>query len=258
MSRFATKITDGQHVSANQMIGLRLPDRNHLVGEYLLGVSEAESIKNRADPSNPLTVQGTGHVYNPYSAVLKSSLTVGYGFISNIIPDEHSSFIAVRKKPSLPTNTHAVGYNSTSNTATWGSRHFGAAWHTPMWEPGGNAGAPQAAPAGTGIYFQAGVSSILNPQTGLGGRATQYWYAAGVQQSSQSPTQAAVQTIRRTIIQDTRRFAIGSNTLPDSGTSTTFEIYFAAIYQKPLTAAEIETAYRAIVAYYATRGVTVI
>lgn len=258
MSRFATKISDGQHVPTNQMIGLRLPDRNALVGEYILGVSEAESIKNRADPSNPLTVQGAGHVYNPATVTLKSSLTVGYGFISNIIPDEHATLITVRKKASLGTNTMSAGY--LNGAGAWGFRMFGAsAEYFPGWDSSAlNAGGsrPTIPAAGT-LFFGAGVSNILNPQLGTGGKSKYYWYEGGVQQLGEAATQSALQSMRRAQVTATARFAIGSNVLSDSGTSTTFEIAFAALYQKPLTAAEVEIAYRAIVAYYASRGVTV-
>jgi hypothetical protein len=256
MSRFATKITDGLFSQPAQLTGLRLPSRDALIGEYMMGVSEAETIKNRADLSNPLVVQGTGHVYNAATVTLKSSLTVGYGYTTNYMPDEHSTLIIVRKRGTISTNTFFAGM---ATPAAWGFLNFGTASHFHGFDPAANGGAVYAVPPAAGIlFFQAGVSNILNQQLGTGGKATHYWYESGVQTSIQTPTATALASVRRLMSNATNRFAIGSNTLSDSGTSTTFEVAFVAVYQRPLTAAEIETAYRAIVAYYATRGVTVV
>jgi uncharacterized protein YcfL len=259
MSRFATKITDGVFATPNQMLGLRLPDRSNVVGEYILGVSQAESIKNRADPSKPLTVQGTGHVYNPATVTVKSSATVGYGFITGIIPEDYYTILVIRKASTINTTAHLIGMVVTSTQL--GPRQFGATNYFSGWgESANNAGPSRTRPVDTALHFEAGVSSIPNAQwAGVGGKNQLYWYdTGGVQQFAESPVAVTLTGGRSVAMKDgTKTIAIGSNQLVDTNASNVVEVAYVAIINRQYTPAEIEIAYRAIVAYYAARGVTV-
>jgi hypothetical protein len=250
MSKFATKITDGLFTAP--LSGIRLPQRDYLVGEYILGGTEAETLKNRANPSLPMTVQGTGHVYNANSVVIRPHATLGYGYLTGVLPHEHATLIVVRKNGTAATTTHIVGFINTGSL--WGARQHGTNNYMSMMEPNPTGGAPRPKPGAGTIYFEAGVQSVLNAQTGVGGKTSLYYYSAGVQQVALAPTAGVLIGTRRLM---TVPVAIGTTSLTDSGSSTV-EVYYVALYNRPLTPAEIEAAYQAIVAWYATRGVTVV
>jgi hypothetical protein len=260
MTRFATKITDGLFAQPNQISGVRLPDRSYLIAEYLLGGTEAESIKNRANSAIPLTVQGTGHVYNPASVTVRSSLTAGYGFVTAgnaIIPDANSTFILVRKSAASPTQPIIAGLASAGTAFGWNFHQFGANNHYVSYESSAlNGGASYPRPATTGFYFEAGVNTANNSQWTTGGANRVYWYASGVQQTAVGAVTVNIGAYRK--VMPGAIFALGSNVLSDSITTNTFEIAYAAIFNRPFTADEIDAAYKAIVAHYATRGVTVL
>lgn len=247
MTAFATKLADATFTSA--LKGLRLPSRRKLVGEYVLGVSQVESVKNRANPALPLTVQGAP-TYNAASVTVRSSATAGFGFKSGILLNDDATVIVVRKNAAIAAQTHVVGMRDSAG-ARLGMMEF-AANYGHNGETANNAGANRATPGAGTIYFEALVMSVQNPQLLTGGLGKLYYYSGGVQQVATSAAVGASDIRARTQV------CIGSDSLLDSITTNTIEVYFVAIYQRPLSAAEIDAAYNAIVAYYATRGVTVV
>jgi hypothetical protein len=232
--------------------GIRLPNRRKLVGEYVFGVSAAESQKNRANPSKPLTLQDPSSqiVYDAVSAKLRSSATTGYGFLTGIAPADDATLILIRKG-GAGVQLFAMGHAS-----TWvGFRQFGTNNYGANGEPANSSGANRPSPANTDIYFEAVVLSRKNNQRGTGGFGKLYYYSAGVQQVA---TSAQLNTAAARGAWATTQIAIGSNQLTDSITTNNFNAYFAAIYQRSLSAAEIDEAFQSLKADYATRGVTVV
>lgn len=257
MTAFAVKLQDATFTSARK--GMRLPNRRKLVGEYVLGVSQAETIKNRADPSKPMTVQGVP-TYNTTNAVVRSSLAAGYGFKTGIITNDDATIIVVRENPALLTQPFIVGFGNAGGTAV-GFRYFAAPNDNWFYNAEGvaNQGAHRTVP-GAGVYFEAGVMSRQNPQRATGGFGKLYYYSGGVQQVATSANQSTNGAFARYPLLGGQAFTevcIGSNSLSDSIDTNTIPIYFVAIYQRTLTSAEIHEAYTSLVAYYATRGVTV-
>jgi hypothetical protein len=231
--------------------GIRLPNRRKLVGEYVLGASEAESIKNRADPSKPLEVQGTP-VYNANSVTVKSDATIGNGFLmdASMLPADDCTLIVIRKTQLAVTTMHIVGMA----TPHWiGMRVFTANYGA-NGEPANNQGANRAAPAAGVIYFEALVLSRENLQRVSGGYGKLYYYSGGVQQVA---TSANKNTNGRAAY-NSARMAIGGRTLSASNNTNACEVLFVAQYQRSLTPDEIDEAYLSLVADYATRGVTVV
>lgn len=249
----AMKLTSATFNSA--LKGLRLPSRKKLVGEYLLGGTQAESIKNRADPTKPLAVQGTP-TYNANSVVVRSHPSAGFGFTAGIIPSDDATIIVVRKNASIngaqpqvvgiPSNFDVNYFYGVAEygTSNWGRNGEGAL----------NQGASRTKPSAGTIYFEALTLSRQNPQLVTGGYGKLYYYSSGVQQEA---TSANINPIgRRQLYQ--RQISIGTTNLTDSVNNNNLEVYFVAIYQRTLSAAEIDAAYQSIVAYYAARGVTVV
>jgi hypothetical protein len=115
-----------------------------------------------------------------------------------------------------------------------------------MGESANNQGANRALPPVGQIYFEAGVHSQRNPQLLTGGYGTMYYYSGGVQQVVVSATLTGVQRSAWT------QYCIGSTFLGDTVATNTIEVFFVAIYNKPLTPAGIDAAHDAIVAYYAS------
>lgn len=243
----AMKLPSATFTSA--LKGMRLPSRRKLVAEYVLGGSEGESIKNRANPAKPLTVQGTP-TYNANSVVVRSSATAGFGFTTGVIPNDDATLIVVRKGATVASQPQIVG------TVNAGGYYGVQEYSTSNWGRNGEnsliKGPSRAKPAAGTIYFEALTLTRQNRQYSTGGLASLYYYSGGTQQvavSADFPARG-----RREI----QQVCIGTTNLTDSVTTNNLEIYFVAIYQRNLSAAEIDAAYQAIVAYYATLGVTVV
>jgi hypothetical protein len=246
MTAFATKLTTATF--SNALKGLRLPNRRKLVGEYVFGDSEAESIKNRANPSAPLTVQGTS-TYNANSVIVRSSATVGFGFLTGIKPADDATLIVIRKNPTIASQPEFIGTRASSQL--FGIREFGGNIYGSNGESSLTQGASRTKPSAGSIFFEAVVLSRQNPQLVSGGYGKLYYYSSG----QQVATSATVNpTGRRSIAQ----VCIGSTSLTDSITTNNLEIYFVAIYQRTLSSAEIDAAYQALVTWYAGKGITVI
>lgn len=242
----AMKLTSATFTSS--LKGLRLPSRHKLVGEYLLGGTQAESIKNRANPAKPLTVQGAP-TYNANSVVVRSHPTDGFGFTTGIIPADDATMIVVRKNASI--NGSQAQIVGAYPSALLGFAEYGASNWGRNGEGALNQGASRAKPSAGTVYFEALTLSRQNPQLTTGGYGKLYSYSAGVQQVSTSAN--IIATSRRAVTQ----VCIGSTGLTDSFNTNNLEVYFVAIYQRTLSPAEIDAAYQAIVAYYAARGVVV-
>lgn len=247
----AMKLTSATFNSA--LKGLRLPSRKKLVGEYLLGGTQAESVKNRANPSKPLTVQGAP-TYNANSVVVRSHASAGFGFTTGIIPSDDATLIVVRKNATIGSQPQIVGISDAVFTdGFWGVREYA----TFNWGSNGEGapayGASRAKPTSGTVYFEALTLSRKNLQSLVGGYGKLYYYSAGAQQVSTSAN--LIVADRRSMYQ--RQISIGTTNLTDSVNNNNLEVYFVAIYQRTLSPAEIDAAYQAIVAYYAARGVVV-
>lgn len=247
----AMKLTSAAFNSA--LKGIRLPSRLKLVGEYLLGGTQAESIKNRAKPANPLSVQGAP-TYNTNSVIVRGG-TSGFGFNTGIIPSDDATLIVVRKNASITAQPQVVGASSSfSSDQFFGVSEYSASNWGRNGEGALNQGASRAKPAAGSIYFEALTLSRQNPQLSTGGLGKLYYYSGGVQQVA---TSANVNSVGRRFLYQ-RQISIGTTNLTDSTTNNNLEVYFVGVYQRPLSPDEIDAAYQAIVAYYASRGVTVV
>jgi hypothetical protein len=249
MTAFNLRLPDAQFQTS--LRGLRLPNRRKLVAEFVLGGTQADSIKNRADPSKPLTVVGTP-VYNANSVTVKSDPTIGNGFWldPSLLPNDDATLICVRKPQLAVTTMFIVGMDSPQ----WiGFRAFNANFAS-NGEPATNQGAQRPLPAAGTIFFEALVLSRKNLQRLTGGLGKLYWYAGGVQQVATSPNQ----NTNARAGYDGKRMAIGGTTLTASANTNSCEVLMFGMYQRSLSTAEIDEAYVNVVADYATRGVTVV
>jgi hypothetical protein len=249
VTAFNLKLADAAFPTS--LRGLRLPNRRKLAAEFVFGVSEAESCKNRADPSLPATAQGGGSItYTSVSAHVRSHASAGYGFLipSSIIPADDATLIAIRKGGGGTTCVQ-IG-----NAAMWcGFRTFGATNIGANGEQSTAQGAQRSAPAGTDVYFESLVLSKRNAQRAINGYGKLYYYdAGGVQQVA---TSANLGTTARSAWAG-KQLAVGSTVNTDTISTNNFDAYFFALYQRPLSAAEIDEAYQSLKVDYATRGVT--
>jgi hypothetical protein len=248
VTAFATKLSSATFNTA--LKGIRIRNRHKLVAEYVLGGTQAESVKNRANPALPLTVQGTP-TYNANSVTVRSSATAGFGFKTGIILNDDATLIVVRKNAAIAAQPMIVGCRD-SNGAMVGMAEFGATNYAHNGESANTSGANRSKPGAGVIYFEALVQSVKNPQLGTGGFGKLYYYSGGVQQVATSATLNAGD--RRLKPQ----LCIGSNSLLDSITNNSCEVFFVAILQRTAGASEIEDIYGDTVADYARRGVTVV
>lgn len=248
MTAFATKFPLQTFTSS--LKGLRLPDRTKLAGEYVLGGTQAESVKNRANSTLPLTVQGTP-TYNANSVIVRSDVSTGFGFLTGITPAVDSTLIVIRKNATVASQPIIVGTTPTANTfgmLQFGANNFGANGETLY-----GLGARRTRPASAStIYFEALVMSAQNPQLVTGGFGKLYYYSGATQVEVVSTD---LNTFQRRL---TGPLYIGTTFLNDSISTNNLEVYFVALYQRPLSASEINTAYTALVAYYAALGITVV
>lgn len=222
---------------SNVLTSLTLPDRSALLGEYLLGGTQASSIKNRANPAKPLTVVGAP-TYTARGAVTTNASN---GFMTGISGGADITLLAIRKVPSSANFTVAVGDDTDSNKIYGLAQYqgFNYVYDSVGVTTGLNNGAKVAAPAaGTSYFMQAAVSKS-------GGLSRIYQYASGVQSHVD-----AVTAFTRTPAE----IRIGGGPRSDAG--VTCEIGYVAIFDRALAAAEIDAAYASLAAYYASLGVT--
>lgn len=219
---------------SNVLTSLTLPNREALMGEYVFGGSQASSIKNRANPSLPLTVVGTP-TYTPRGAVTTSGTN---GFQTGISPGTECTLLLIRKRAATTGFVVPLGDDTVSGT-TYGLTEYAASnYYYNSVGRAPSAAYPQlAAPAvGAQYFMQAGVSK-------QGGVARLYQYAAGVQSfdDATSANNRIVTSIR-----------IGGGSGSDAGVGC--EVAYAAIFDRAMTAAEIDAAYVSLSAYYASIG----
>ena len=222
---------------ANTLTSLTLPDRSALLGEYVFGGTQAASIKNRANPSKPLTVVGSP-TYTSNSVVTTNGAN---GFLTGISGGADITLLAIRKLPSSVNFTVAVGNDTNTNQIYGLTQYQGITY---LYDSVGvtagiSNGAKISAPAsGTSYFMQAAV-------TKSGSLSRLYQYASGVQ----SFNDAALSFTR---VPAEIRIGGGSG----SNAGTTCEIAYVAIFDRALTSSEIQSAYASLAAYYASLGVT--
>jgi hypothetical protein len=210
---------------------LWLPFTSGVVGMYVLGGDQASSLKNRANPSAPMTVIGAP-TYNEFSATIETGGGGGAytnkGFNTGLSINTDATIYVVRKNPSVGAVT-LIG----DLTPPFGLSDDGSilgAWN------GQNANPPAAAaltrPATDDFYFALG-------KFPRGGSPTVKTYAAGVPTSNTGGGTGSS----------------GAGTLK-MGSSNGFggagrgEVAFVAVINRLTTVAEDLAAYEALVAAY--------
>lgn len=211
---------------------LTLPDRRDLIGEYILGGNSSQSIINYANAAKSMTVDGAP-TYNAHSAVVEPG-TGGFGFETGLLTSIDATFLCIRK---AGTNNTAVG---SSPDAPVGFTDFET---TNSWFNNGETAYPYGAPgpplSASAFTFQAGVRVY-------DGYGRIYYYSAGAQQ-------VGVATQSGNISLDP--ICIGTASI--GGDPYTCEVAYVALFNRTLTPAQIDAAYKSLVAFYATLGVTV-
>jgi hypothetical protein len=250
---YSAKFIDANFTGA--LRGMVLPDREGLVAEFRLGVNEAESVMNRANPSLPLTVQGAP-VYNADHVVVRSNAATGYGFIFPLAhaPTDDATLFFVRTNATGVTTVHYAGIGA----PTWlGFRSFAANYGS-NGEPANGSGATRPAPPAGTIFAEALVLSRENKQLATGGYGKLYWLDAGgalqVAVSAQKNTSIGRSTFA------TVPMAIGSTRLTEATNNAvqTNKAYFWGQYDRTLSDAGILAALLSIRSYYAGRNVVVV
>jgi hypothetical protein len=234
---FATQIVDAAftHFAAGV-----LPSRAHLVGEYILGGNEALSVRNRADPARPLSVQGVP-TYNPDHCIVRSHASAGFGFETGIRAHAGRTLICVRKNATTSSTVNIVG----SNNITYCLRQFGTNNYAGNGEVANNQGATRTRPASAStVYFEAAV----HVPSGYGKMV--HWNGSAVVETISANLDL---TDRATTLETIK---IGTTGLTDTLSTNNLAIYFVALYQRPLSLAELTSARAALIAYYASRNVT--
>ena len=246
MSDFALQLENGAFTNPRR--GLRLPNRDRLVGEYILGGSQALSIYNHADINNPLIVQGSP-TYNANSVTVRGHASTGYGFKSGIVPADDATLIVVRKNAAIASAPLIVASPPTGNP--FGMLQFGSNNYAANGENLYGLGARRPTPASASqVYFETLVMSRQNVQRTIGGYGKLYYYSSGTQVEVVSTDLNT--TARRSI----GEICIGSNLLDDSVNNNSVEVYFVGMYQRPLSAAEIDEVKVQLTAYYLNLGIT--
>jgi hypothetical protein len=246
VSSFALQLDTATFV--NPVKGLRLPSRYKLAGEYILGGSQAETIVNHANPSAPMTVQGSP-TYNANSVIVRSSLTAGFGFKTGLIPNDDATLIVVRKNASIASSPLIVSTPPTD--APFGMLQFGSNNYAANGEVLYGLGAKRPTPASASeVYFEALVMSARNVQRGTGGYGKMYYYSGSTQ------VEVVSTDLRSTSRNLVGELCIGSNLLQDTITNNNLEVYFVALYQRPLSGAELGVIKTQLTSYYATLGIT--
>ena len=219
------------------LISLTLPDRSNLVGEYIFGGSQAATIVNRANAVLPLTPTGAAVTYNPNSVIVAAG-TGGGGYDSGITPSGDSTWVLIRK----PANTPGSGLMATANVNNQGFASFGTNSYFRNTLTSQVTGGVRVTPGASVINFNVG-------RYNFAGFCDLFYYSAGVQQQSTSGV-VGLNTISPANI------VFGGTTI-QPGTVSTHEIYYAAIFNRSLTAAQIDAVWQSLLVYYAALGITI-
>lgn len=225
---------------ANNLASLSLADRADLAGEYVFGGDFDTSKINLANPDLPLTLQGVPTYGANYARVLSGP--GGYGFITGLTPSLTSTQILIRKR----TSGHSEqGVVAGAYSGLWGfydRSNADSKFHDGDSNLGG--GASSALPVVGTVFFEAGVLA-----GGSGTTTKKYSYPAGTQVESVDATPAPVGSPLPVFVGTTNLY---------STVATPYDIYYYALYQRVLTAAEIDDAYQSLKAFMLkTRGVSI-
>lgn len=206
---------------------LTLPDLDHLVGEYVFGVDEASTVKNRANPDAPMTVVGTPS-YASNGAGVSGGGFGSNGFDTGLAPQGDVTMMVIA---SLSSGTGIFFGSRNDPTTIFGfelgggqTQYFNNQWSAPP-------NNPQVALTG-GYAFYAGVGPLGQP-----GKV--YKVTGGG-----SPT----------IVSATGTAAGGGRTSTTikygTGQTGTGNVIYANIYEdRLLTQAEIVAAYQSVRSY---------
>jgi hypothetical protein len=225
------KLPSATFSKSKLITALTLPVRTGLVSEFVLGGSQASSIKNLADSSFPLTVTGVPEYFDNSVLVKYSGYGNHYFTESKNVPLVDMTLISIRKKA-------VVG---ASGVATTGN-YTGFLDYTPLDFYNSQSGtaanvANLPNPTHSNFFFEA----ATGPYYGI---AKVFLYTDGVLSTA---LQESLGGARPAL-----PFVIGSSYGGGIG-----EHAFMAVYDRLLSDAEIAQAYAAMKAYYAARGVTV-
>lgn len=220
---------------SNQLTSLTLPSRVGLVSEFILGGSEAASIRNHANAAAPLTVVGTP-TYNANSVTVASGGYGNNGFDLGVAPPQSDiTMLLIRKKASTGTDINA--FSNGSYLGFYG--YNGADFYNTQ-----SGTAPSIAnlsrPTHSNFYLQIGTGS-------LAGKGTVSLYTDGVLTSNTGTANGGSS-------RGTTSLKIGTDISNVNGIG---EVAYAALYSRILSAAEIAAAYASLKAYFAFKGVTV-
>lgn len=226
---------------------LTLPDRTGLLGEFVIGGTQAASIRNRAAPSSPATVVNAGSItYSANYATVLNSNAGSYGFNTGILAPAACSVIAISSRNvSFAMHTYPIGAGS---TGLWND--FNTAIFT--FSNGQSNGATDQAqvartpPAedSTTMFFQAGVGDIGSVGKMFVGKS------------------GALVSDVGTATWATRHagpFYIGGvdDTNFGGGAGTVKRVAYAAVFNRLLSDAEVASIYAQLTAFYANRGLAV-
>lgn len=215
---------------------LTLPDRTGLVGEFVLGGTQAESITNRAAPSlADMTVVGSPTYGVGFAKVRSGGAYGSIGFDTGLTTPENPTLIVlVRKDTLFPVALGSAGFNGFVNYNNQPSLYNSMS--------GTLSNVPQVSvPGHTDFAFFAG----LLPK---GAPGQIYTYASGALTTNTGETNGGAS-------RGTETLKIGT-TLENVGIGIA-DVAYAAVFERLLSADDIDDAYLSLKAFMATRGVTV-
>lgn len=222
---------------SNSLTSLTLPDRAQLLGEYVFGGSQANSIKNRANLAAPLSPVGVA----TYSAASAKTTSNSVYFNTGLTPGDSSTFILIRGQESSQGWACPMGNddnlgNVTGFASYQGKSIFYASDAYTTIDPS----AVLVGPTPPGVVFHAGVFK-------RGSKTRVYQYAAGVQSFDD---ETVARNMVPTLIQ------IGGKTSATAGVQ--YDMHYAAIFDRALTSAEIQVAYSSLAALYSSKGILLV
>lgn len=219
------------------LTSLTLPDRSQLIGEYVFGGSQANSVKNRANSVSPLTPVGVA----TYSAMSAKTTSNSVYFNTGLTPGDSSTFILIRGQESQQGWACLMG-NDNSLSAVMGLASYQGKslfYDTDIYtNVASSAGLDGPTPAG--VVFHAGVFK-------RGMKTRVYQYAGGIQSFDDA---TVARNMTPALVQ------IGGKTSAVAGVQV--ENYYAAIFDRAFSADEIQDAYVSLAAYYAMQGVVLV
>jgi hypothetical protein len=221
---------------SNYFSSLTLPNRSGLIGEYILGGTQAASTRNRATPASPLTLIGTPTYSTNYATVASTNSSgTTNGFETGMLPPSDCTIISISNRGT------GIG-------------------------PGFHAG---YGPGATGLYFDGSNFSFSNgytngavdeafvPLTPPSADSTAFFMQAGVGRIGQTG-RVYVYKSGSVVFDDSTRTDSsrdGAATLKIGGAtqspfSNTLNIAYCAAFNRLLSQSEIADVYAQLKAYY--------